>query len=374
MIARKCKIPLKEKLNIINQCDSLSRESVAQQHLLSPQAVNYIIKNSDKFIKAYNENPSKDSKGVRTEFSLEKLETEVSEFVLKLNNNGITVHGEEIRCYALRIASDKGLTNFKASRGWLLNFCQRKGIKSLRLNGQEGLVDGQITKQWFDKIKVELNHYSEYILLNADETSFEYHNQARRSYIHPDGNTKNVIERKERVTLFFCVSSVGEKFKPLVIGKSEKPRCFKNKDHIIEKISYRSNQRGWMTSVIFTEWLIELDNLFRERQQKAILFIDNFAGHTTEYEPTNILLMFLPPNTTSVTQPLDAGVIRAVKSKYRKTLSSLLVDKYLNTENTYLNNKKVDLAQAIEMISESFNSITEKTIMNCWKKCNLIFD
>ncbi|XP_015795900.1 tigger transposable element-derived protein 6-like [Tetranychus urticae] len=289
MIARKCKIPLKEKLNIINQCDSLSRDYVAQQHLLSPQAVNYIIKNSEKFIKAYNESPSKDSKGVRTEFPLEELEREVSEFVLKLNNSGISVHGEEIRCYALRIASDKGLTNFKASKGWLQNFVKRKGIKSLKLNGQEGLVDVEITKKWFEEIKIELNNYSEYCLLNADETSFEYHNQARQSYIHPDGNTKNVIERKERVTLFFCVSSVGEKFKPLVIGKSKKPRCFKNKQNIIEKVNYRSNQKGWMTSVIFTEWLIEMDGVFRERQQKAILFLDNFSGHSTEYEATNII-------------------------------------------------------------------------------------
>ena len=42
-----------------------------------------------------------------------------------------------------------------------------------------------------------------------------------------------------------------EKLKPLVIGRSKKPRCFKNFD--IEKLSiyYRWNTKSWMTLTIF---------------------------------------------------------------------------------------------------------------------------
>jgi len=31
---------------------------------------------------------------------------------------------------------------------------------------------------------------------------------------------------KERLTVLLCISMYGEKLKPLVIGKSVKPRCF----------------------------------------------------------------------------------------------------------------------------------------------------
>lgn len=382
MIARKCKIPLKEKVNIINQCLNSSRESVAQEHLITTQSVDYIVNNSEKFINALKADSKNPCKGLRNVFPLKELEEEVSEFILKLNNRGITVHGEEIRCFALKVAGVKGLNDFKASKGWLHNFCQRKGIRSLRLNGKEGVVDREITEKWFKQIKEELDKYPNYLLLNADETSIEYHNQSNYSYIHPDGGTKNIITRKERITLFFCVSSKGEKFKTLVIGKSVKPRCFKDKPEIIEKINYRANKNAWMTSKIFTEWLTELDNLLYQENRKAILFVDNFSGHSTEYQPTNIVMAYLPPNTTSVTQPLDAGIIAAIKFRYKKILSSLLVDKYINSndendendENTYSNSRKINLVQALEIIVQSFEEISEKTINNCFKKCNLTFE
>ena len=38
---------------------------------------------------------------------------------------------------------------------------------------------------------------------------------------------------------------------------------------------------------------------------------------------TNIMLVFLPPNTTAKTQPMDAGVIRNIKAHYRKNLAKL---------------------------------------------------
>ena len=35
-------------------------------------------------------------------------------------------------------------------------------------------------------------------------------------------------------------------------------------------------------------------------------------------EPTNIAVKFLPPNSTSILQPADAGIIRSFKAQYRK--------------------------------------------------------
>ena len=35
-------------------------------------------------------------------------------------------------------------------------------------------------------------------------------------------------------------------------------------------------------------------------------------------EPINITVKFLPPNSTSILQPADAGIIRSFKAQYRK--------------------------------------------------------
>ena len=54
----------------------------------------------------------------------------------------------------------------------------------------------------------------------------------------------------------FACSAAGEKLKPLVIGKSKNPRCFKNVRIGNLPVHYMANKKAWMTSQIFCEWII----------------------------------------------------------------------------------------------------------------------
>ena len=45
------------------------------------------------------------------------------------------------------------------------------------------------------------------------------------------------------------------------------------------------------------------------------MFVDNCSSHP-DIEASDIKLVFLPPNTTSKLQPMDGGVIQAVKTNY----------------------------------------------------------
>jgi len=63
-----------------------------------------------------------------------------------------------------------------------------------------------------------------------------------------------------------------------------------------------------MNSFIFQVWLKILDRQMGKHKRKIILFIDNAPSHpATKFN--NIKLSFLPPNTTSKTQPMDQGII-----------------------------------------------------------------
>ncbi|GBN51644.1 hypothetical protein AVEN_130672-1 [Araneus ventricosus] len=59
------------------------------------------------------------------------------------------------------------------------------------------------------------------------------------------------------------------------------------------------------------DWLVELDNKIKKQKRKSILFMDNATFHPDDLKLKNINLVFLPPNTTSMLQPLDqkAGVL-----------------------------------------------------------------
>ena len=78
---------------------------------------------------------------------------------------------------------------------------------------------------------------------------------------------------------------------------------------------YKSNKHAWMTGAIFTEWVKALD-----RKMKSLLIVDNCSSHLCINNLESITLLFLPPNTTSKTQPLYAGIIKNTKHYYHRSI------------------------------------------------------
>ena len=75
-------------------------------------------------------------------------------------------------------------------------------------------------------------------------------------------------------------STSSEKLKPLVIGKSNKPHCFKKvKDRSALPVTYKNNASAWMKQDIFEEWLKDLDYKFRVEDRRVLLLIDNATSH-----------------------------------------------------------------------------------------------
>ena len=46
----------------------------------------------------------------------------------------------------------------------------------------------------------------------------------------------------------------------------------------------------------------------------VLLLVDNAGGHSVDLHHEGVQIEFLPPNTTSLLQPMDQGVIRAFKA------------------------------------------------------------
>lgn len=86
---------------------------------------------------------------------------------------------------------------------------------------------------------------------------------------------------KESISIMLTVNMDGsEKLKPIVIGKSAKPRYFKNININQINCFYRANQKAWMTEQLFKEWLYKLDAKMKSDNRKIILSVDNFASHS----------------------------------------------------------------------------------------------
>lgn len=154
-----------------------------------------------------------------------------------------------------------------------------------------------------------------------------------------------------------------EKYPLLVIGESRNPRCFRGKEL---PLSYSHNKSAWMTSIIFEEFFHLWDSDLQESGRKVLVFIDNCSAHPKDLDEKlqNIKIIFLPPNTTSVLQPMDQGIIRNIKHFYRFKI----VMRMLRFMEEGIDHVPVDLFEAMELLKSSWEEVKEETIKNCFTK------
>ena len=114
---------------------------------------------------------------------------------------------------------------------------------------------------------------------------------------------------------------------------------------------------------------------------KAILLLDNAPAHPHADKLVSrdgrIRVVFLPPNTTSLIQPMDQGVVMATKRIYtRKHLDEVLVvipdedDEIEDTRGlrTLEKIKSYNIKSGIYNFASSWKQVKISTLANYWKK------
>ena len=107
------------------------------------------------------------------------------------------------------------------------------------------------------------------------------------------------------------------------------------------------------------EWDLEL----KLKNHQIALTLDNFSGHTIQYQPKNITLLYFEPGLTSHIQPLDAGIIQSFKAHYRHQLCLHAIQQDNAEERDIY---KTNLLQAMLMAERAWKGVSPTTIKNCW--------
>jgi hypothetical protein len=122
-----------------------------------------------------------------------------------------------------------------------------------------------------------------------------------------------------------------------------------------------------MTGRVFERWLKAFDR--RMTGRKVILLIDNAPSHAVNaVELQNTTIRFLPPNTTSRIQPMDAGIIMSFKRHYRSQFVKWLLEQY----ESRTNQNNLDVLTAIQFIVNAWNNVTSMAIFNCFRHTKLL--
>ena len=76
----------------------------------------------------------------------------------------------------------------------------------------------------------------------------------------------------------------------------------------------------------------------------------------------------LPPNATSIMQPLDQGIIISAKIRYKKKLAERYLACVENNKDANSLLKALDIVQATNMIAASWRETSSTIIQNCFRK------
>lgn len=187
---------------------------------------------------------------------------------------------------------------------------------------------------------------------------------------------------KDRVTLMATANASGDFRLPLVfIHKSAKPRCFKNVNMSSLPCHYYSQKSAWMSGDIFADWFhkqfvpLVLGYLRgKSLPLNALLLLDNAPSHpgtealTHETEDGCIQAHYMPPNVTSVIQPMDQGVLENLKRRYKRDLLRrlLLGSEEFGSYAEYA--KQLTVKDALYMSAKVWGEIKQESLERAWNK------
>jgi hypothetical protein len=188
-----------------------------------------------------------------------------------------------IQEHAKEVAEKLGKSEFKASSGLLESFRKRHQIVFNEVCGESGDVCGETVADWVARLPSIMDGYEPKDIANGDEMGLLFCALPSKTLCLKGERSSGGKICKGRSTDFLCV------FKNINIKKFP--------------IDWKSNKKAWMTFHTTEEWLTAFNAKMKQQNRNVLLFLDNVTCHP-HIELSNMRLVWFPPNTTSVSQPI----------------------------------------------------------------------
>ncbi|KRX18500.1 Jerky -like protein-like [Trichinella nelsoni] len=173
---------------------------------------------------------------------------------------------------------------------------------------------------------------------NTDETDLIWKCLPKASLASMTEKTASGFKScKERMTLLCFANATGsDRLQLLLVGKSQRPRTI---------IGILNDRR------YFFRWYDEI-----------------FIPHVKKYQKTKRLVLFFPPNTSSLIQPMDQAVIQSLKKRYRKELLRRIIFSKPDGSDLASQLKSINLKDCCYMPAQVWESISGNTLRVLWNK------
>lgn len=205
------------------------------------------------------------------------------------------------------------------------NQLSQRTTQNIKRSRAEKTTDEMVN--YFNNLERSLDGIPKENILNYDETNLSDNPGSqkclfRRGVKYPE---RVLNYTKGAISVMFAITAGGECLPPYIVYKAE---------HLYEQwrvngpkgARYNRSKSGWFDSTVFEDWF-EMIILpwAKEKIGPKILIGDNLASHINHRiiamcEANDIRFVFLPPNSSHITQPLDVCYFGPLKKLWRANL------------------------------------------------------
>jgi hypothetical protein len=392
---RRKRYTFKEKADILHTYHDVGMKDTIAQYGVKRQTLEDWIRDEKKIVSKVNDCTNSGSKKYsdRSTVLPTAFDAGLYKWIQYQIDNGSIIVPKILQCKAKELAAHLSVSlgknnstvyeqlfkKFSFSDKWVQYFMKRYKVPYSMKHGEGGSAPMDAVATSRQQLPHLLSTYNARDIYNVDEFALFYQLLPDRTLEYRN-NVNGVKKSKMRITVVMCVNADGTDVrKPLVIGRAENPRCFRDIDMNSMPAIYKSSAKAWINTILFKDWL----NLFNAdmslQDRNVILTLDNVSTHklweTNEknervqiFNLSNTKLQYFPPHTTSHLQPLDAGIINAIKAYYKYKL----VEAHIYAIDTNKPFKNFDIYDAIMTLYESIKQISKETIYNCWKHTKIL--
>lgn len=385
---KKVVVSIEDKLKAIKRLDmGETIKNVAKDYGVGEVTVGDWRRNRRKIEQWCSNQPSTSQRKTMKDGEYEKINKTLFLWFTQQRSKGVPISGPILQQKAVLMSKEFPETSqFTASAGWLDRWKKRYGVRQLSVCGEKLSADFCVTDKFIEEFNqfIKDNSLTSDQIYNCDESGLNYKMLPAKTLASRQENSAPGHKRsKERLTIMACANQSGKHKLPLmVIGKSAHPRALKNLSPQTLPVYYTHQKSAWMDSVLFKRWFYdqfvpEVSRFLKKQHLpvKAVLLMDNAPSHPTEEELRRgeIVVKFLPPNVTSVLQPMDQGVLENIKKNYRRLLLEHLLE---STENSDLISslRSISIKNVVYWISQAWDSVQESTIQKSWSKLSVCSD